>query len=66
VDISPSPGGSGGGDVMDPVTGGPPSGPLGLDLRGRVLMGRPCVSVYDNEFVRGVHEIENREQHKEA
>jgi hypothetical protein len=30
---------------MDPVTGGPPSGPLGLDLRGRVLMGA-LVSVF--------------------
>jgi hypothetical protein len=30
------------GEVMNPITGGPPSGPLGPDLGARVLVGRPC------------------------
>jgi hypothetical protein len=34
--------GGGGGDVMRPVTGGPPLGPLGADLGARVPVGRPC------------------------
>jgi hypothetical protein len=32
--------GGGGGDVMRPVTGGPPLGPLGADLGARVPVGR--------------------------
>jgi hypothetical protein len=30
------------GEVMDPITCGPPSSPLGPDLGARVLVGRPC------------------------
>jgi hypothetical protein len=42
VDLSPSSDGGGGGDAMDPVTGGQPSGPLSPDLGARVLVGRLC------------------------
>jgi hypothetical protein len=36
----------GGGDVMDLIMGDPPSGPLGLDLGARVLVGLPCSSTW--------------------
>jgi hypothetical protein len=36
VDGLPSPGDRGGGDAVDPVMGGPPSGPLAIDLGARV------------------------------
>jgi hypothetical protein len=42
-DGAPSLDGGGGGDhTTDPVTGGPPSGPLVPDLHPRVSVGRPC------------------------
>jgi hypothetical protein len=35
-------GGGSGGEAMDAITSGPPSGFLGPDLGARVLVGRPC------------------------
>jgi hypothetical protein len=40
--LSSSSGGDSGGDAMDPVMGGPPSGPLSPDLGARVPMVCPC------------------------
>jgi hypothetical protein len=40
--LSSSSGGDSGGDAMDPVMGGPPSGPLSPDLGARVPMVYPC------------------------
>jgi hypothetical protein len=41
VDLLPSSSNGGGGDVMDSVVGGPPSGSLHLDLGARVPVAHP-------------------------
>jgi hypothetical protein len=43
VDLSSS---SGGSDVMDPITGVPPSGPLGPYLGAKVLVGCTCLPMW--------------------
>jgi hypothetical protein len=47
-------GGGGGGDEMDPIMGGPPSGPLGRDLGARVpVMVKCCCSWHGDNNTGG-------------